>query len=87
MAFYNQNDNTGMIFRFNFLLKNSGLLQYSKNIGLFFPQSYDLNYKSPIFIQTILKLSLTCVYGIICFLWLIYSIFDIVKIIVDLLSK
>lgn len=45
LAFYNQNDDLGIILTYEFALSNTGVLSYKKSSGLYKPQNYAQNWR------------------------------------------
>ena len=45
LAFYNQNDDLGIILTYKFALSNTGVLSYKKSSGLYKPQNYANNWR------------------------------------------
>lgn len=48
LAFYNQNDDLGIILTYEFALSNTGVLSYKKSSGLYKPQNYANNWREGI---------------------------------------
>ena len=69
IAFYNQNDDLGIILTFNFFVSNSGVINYTKSSGVFKPQNFEWtdNNRSLLGFKTLL-LGLWGIYWLIFFI-------------------
>ena len=76
IAFYNQNDDLGIILTFNFFVSNSGVINYTKSSGGFKPQNFEWtdNNRS----RLITKLLLLGLWGIYWLIFFLHCVKDLI---------